>query len=42
MKTTAAIQVEDFVLQDFKFKVEFSDRTASIKSKKNLIQQKIF
>ena len=27
--TIVAIQEEDFVLPDFKFKVKFSDRTAS-------------
>ena len=32
--TTVAIQEEDFVLPDFKFKVEFSDRTASDEVKK--------
>ena len=40
--TTVAIQEEDFVLPDFKFKVEFSDWTASDKVKKFLIQQKIY
>ena len=42
MKTTVAIQQEDFVLLDFKFKVEFSDRTASDEVKKCSIQRKIF
>ena len=32
--TTVAIHEEDFVLPDFKFKVEFSDRTASDEVKK--------
>ena len=33
--TTVAIQEEDFVLPDFKFKVEFSDWTASDEVKKS-------
>ena len=40
--TAVAIEEEDFVLPDFKFKVEFSDQTASDGVKKLLIQKKIF